>query len=196
MTIHKEGLEFLGYMGLILLLLGAVAFHFSGGTAQFFATLLERRIDGCLPVPVPRGKKKTERRIREEHWRKASFACKFFGAVVGAYFVLDFFFFPDAYRLPGQWRFPALATVLAAGVLVIFVGSVAWDERIGWEKWTFWMSAAISCLVIFEVTHVLRIVRPDLLLIPWFAGTIVFLWFFGVLRRIDRRAEKYANHTL
>lgn len=187
LTVHPEGVAFLKVLGGIALFLIVVTLRFSPLAGDIFGWFVERVVADFPPASIP-GVKATHisRRKRQEdaQLRKMAFDC--FAGLIAVYLIVDWLFMPETYKLSSDMRWPLALTIFLVGTLVIFVGSTIWDERIGWKKWTFWVSLLGTSAVSLWVTKLFSPTRPSGLVFCLAVSGLFFLWTFGRLRRIDR----------
>jgi hypothetical protein len=124
--------------------------------------------------------------MRREQSRKRVAAFDWFAGIIVAYLLMDWLVIPEAFRISREQRWPIALTVFLAGTLVIFVGTTVWDERIGWKKWTFWISVFTTAICMLGLTRAMPPNGPGFMLLDLLVGGLFFLWVFGRLRRIDR----------
>lgn len=207
-TVHPEGVEILKDFGLAALTLACVALRFSSLPGDLFVALIERVTRDFEPpstqssgIPDKRALQKENRQVREQvrrafreknqrmrraqsHRRLVAFDC--FAGIIVAYLLTDWLLIPEPYKMPQEQRWPIALTVFLAGALVIFVGTQVWDERVGWKKWTFWMSVFAASIGMLGITRFLPPHDPWGMIFDVILGGVFFLWVFGRLRRIDQ----------
>jgi|SRR5450755_1813616 hypothetical protein len=208
LRLHRDGLEFLRVIGLMALALGFFALRLSSWPAQLLARITERVFQDFPPpspdhetTPDPRVLRKqnrqlreqtrrtfreTNRRIRLRETRKRMFAFDWFAGALAAYLILDWFLIPEPYRLSDERRWPIAISVFLSGTLIVFMGLQVWDGRVGWKKWTFWLSLTGTSVVALCLAKVCQPLRPSGVLLVMLTGGIFFVWFFGKLRHIDQ----------
>ena len=180
MHLHKDGVIFLRDFFLAALALAFVVLVWSGAFAVPFAWLLERSSAACPPPD------KTMHRADER--RQEAHSLRIFKVVLvvlAALAVADIFL-PEPFHLGFDRAASLIVGALVTGFLVIVVGSESWDGRIGWRKWSFWLATFTTAVCVVTVTQALHIRDPRTYLLPIVVAAIVFLWSFGLLRRIDR----------
>ena len=215
LTVHPEGVEVVKDFGLAALALACVALRFSSLPGDLFVALIERGTKDFAPPSTPpsgipgkpmlrkenrrvreqvrRRFRETNRRMRREQSRRRLVAFDCFAGIVVAYLVIDWLLIPEPYKMPQEQRWPIALTVFLAGTLVIFVGTQVWDERIGWKKWTFWISLLTASLGLLGLTRLLPPDGPWPMIFDLIVGGVFFLWVFGRLRRIDEQQRLAAD---
>lgn len=203
------GIELIENLGIGILVIAILFLRFSSLPRQWLAKLAERSVENCPPDPdfnpedeqriLKRVKRRMRghtrmllrfqrRRMKRERVRKMRIAFDWVAGILVAYVLLDWLVIPEPYRLADERRLPIALAVFATGTLIIFMGSQSWDGRIGWKKWTFWISVLSCFLAVLCATTVIPISRPRSAFGLMVLAAIFFLWLFGTLRRIDRQS--------
>ncbi len=207
LALHPEGVEVLKGFGIAALALLFLALRFSSWPGDLFAPFwvwVMRDFPPPSPNYVAKPDKRTlrkqdrrvreqirqtfhatNRRMRREQSRKRLIAFDCFAVIIAAYLLADWLFIPEPYRLHEQ-RWPIAISVFLAGALVIFVGTQVWEERVGWKKWSFWLSLLATSVGVLWLTKLLPPRGPWGAIFNLVAGGFFFLWMFGQFRRIDR----------
>lgn len=206
--LHPEGVAVVKGFGIAALLLGCVALRFSSLPGELFVALIDRVVRGFPPptntqtaMPskqtlrqhnrrdrehIRLAARMSNRRVRREQSRKRMLVFDFFAAILAAYLVLDWLFMPEAYKLSPDQRWPLALSAFLTGAIVIFMGTEVWDGKIGWKKWTFWLSLAATSIGMLGITQLLPPRGPWGIIFNLIIGGLFFLWLFGRLRRIDQ----------
>jgi hypothetical protein len=210
--VHKEGLEFLRDMGIAAFVLVVVALRFSSWPVEFLFRIVER-VARNFPPSTPdsgpnldqktlrkqnrrrreqmrRTLREAKRRIQRKRSHRRVLAFDWFVGALGLYLLLDWRVMPEGYRLPNDRRWPLALAIFLSGSLIIFIGSQVWDGRVGWKKWTFWLSLLGTGMLVLCLTMFWKPVGLDAGFLVLLAGAIFFFWLFGKLRHVDRSEKE------
>jgi hypothetical protein len=207
-AVHPEGVAFVKGLGIAALALVCVALRFSSWPGELFVALIERIVKGFPPpsriliaMPDNQALRKYNRREREhirqasrtaqrkiyrEQFRKRMLIFDCFAGILAVYLAIDWLFIPDSYKLSQDQRWPLALSIFLAGTIVIFIGTEVWEGRMGWKKWTFWLSLVAAFTGMLGITRFLPPRSPWGIVFNLIVGGLFFLWFFGRLRRIDQ----------
>jgi hypothetical protein len=206
--LHPEGVAVVKGFGIAALALGCVALRFSSLPGELFFSLMDRVVRGFPPpsniqtaIPskqvlrhhhrrerehIRHAVRMTNRRARREQTRKRMLVFDCFAGILAAYLVIDWLFMPEAYKLSQDQRWPLALSVFLTGTIVIFMGTEVWEGKVGWKKWTFWLSLAVTSIAVLGITRLLPPRGPWGIIFNLIIGGLFFLWTFGRLRRIDQ----------
>jgi hypothetical protein len=195
--LHKDGVEFLKDMGILALILAAVVFRFSGWGSRFIGVVMAKMVDN-FPGPskspeftgAPGRHRRSQRQRDKIADRKRILVFDWFLGVLVVWVLLDCFVLPDPYRVGDEHRWPMVLLVFLGGSLIIFFGSQAWDGRMGWRKWTFWISLVAALMLVSVASRWLRPTNPDRAFLLLLVGGLSFIGLFGRLRVVDKNEDE------
>jgi hypothetical protein len=208
LSIHPEGVEVVKDFGIAALVLAFAVLRFSSLPGNFLVALIER-VTGNFPpasnlqVAEPNKQvlrkqdrrareharqafRETNKRMRHQQSRRRMLAFDCFAGILAAYLLIDWQLLHEPYKLSQEQRWPVALTLFLAGTLVIFIGTQVWEERVGWKKWTFWLSLVATSIGLLWLTKLMPPRGPWGVVFNLLLGGLFFLWTFGRLRRIDQ----------
>lgn len=206
--LHPEGVAVVKGFGIVALALGCAALRFSSLPGELLGALIDRAVRGFPPpsniqpaMPskqilrhynrrdrehIRHATRMTNRRARREQSRKRMLVFDCFAGILAAYLVIDWLFMPESYKLSQDQRWPLALSVFLTGMILIFMGTEIWEGKIGYKKWTFWLSLVATSISVLGITRLLPPRGPWGIVFNLIIGGLVFLWSFGRLRRIDQ----------
>lgn len=202
--VHPEGIAVLKGFGLLLLFLAAFVLRFSSGPWDRLFAWISSKTDQAMDSPADHAAGHRRKRVKfdQEHWRKTKIAFYWFSGILVAWLLVDSFLLPETYTVGGEWHWPLAISTFFAGLVVIVIGRQVWDGRDGWSKWTFWYALVATDLALLVFTHWMfarlgNLHRARGLFTSVLGGLVLsgflFLWLFGMLRRIDRNKMPVAS---
>ncbi len=203
--VHPEGIALLKGIGIVLFFLAILVLRFSGWFDKLLGFLSVKSAE-AMESPedrLPRRLRELGRSVTKQERRrdKLFFRYSFYSLCTGIviWVVLDWFVLPDRYSAGPEWRWPIVASVFLAGIILIFVTRLEFDQRVAWKKWTFWLALVASTLSLLVFLHWLNPTKPRAIF-GWVTlgcvlGALLFLYLFGMLRRIDRIDEPLLVQT-
>jgi cytochrome c oxidase subunit IV len=197
--IHPEGIAVLKGFGIAVLVLAGIVLRYSSEPWEFLFGFLSSKADQAMDSPADHlpGRRKKRAKFDREHWSKIKIAFYCLSGVLLVWLLADWLLIPEAYSVGGEWRWPLVVSVFFAGAVVILIGSKVWDERIGWAKWTFWYALLATVLVLLVFVRWMNPTEPrgfwSSLLGGCILAGLLFLWLFGMLRRLDRNKTRVAS---
>lgn len=179
LTLHRDGLEMLGYFALAAMILGGLCLSLSGVPARAAEWLMSRAI---AEIPAEAHKHRG-RGYTNATRSKAAFYC--LCGVIGGYVLFTFFLPQSRLSLTPDQLWPTAVTAFLIGALVIFLGAEEWQGRLGWKHWAFWVATAASTAATYSLVEVYHPRRRGDLFIVLFVTLVVFFFVFGALLRVE-----------